>query len=175
MKTLLCLVLLTALFAPYRLAQTGTVTLYSRGITAKSAAAAFLPKSEQPFGGLQGGWVLDGPQRLARVRTGRFVTFHLSPGEHSFTDLGPTGVTKKPLVINVKEGGQYCVRLFAKMIDLEVYAQWDNQIEEVPCRQARLEVAHMKPVEIKRIDPAVRAELDSQTTFPGEIQSQHQP
>jgi hypothetical protein len=173
MKTLLRFVLIAAFSAPCCLAQTGTVTFYSRSITIKSGAAAFLPKSEQPFGGLQGGWVFDGPQRLARVRTGRFATFHLSPGEHSFTDSGPTGDSKKPLVINVKDGGQYCVRLFAKMINLEVYGQWENQIEEVPCQQAQGEAAHLKPVEIKRVDPAVRTEFDTQTAFPGAIPSQH--
>jgi hypothetical protein len=172
MKTLLRLVLIAALSAPYCLAQTGTVIFYSRSITIKSEAAVFLPKSEQPFGGLQGGWFFDGSQRLARVRVGRFVTFHLSPGEHSFTDEGPTGATKKPLVINIKDGGQYCVRLSAKMINLDFYVHWGNQIEQVPCLQAQREVAHLKPIEIKRVDPAVRAELDSQTTFPGEIQSQ---
>lgn len=173
MKTLLRFVLIAALSAPCCLAQTGTVTFYSRSITTKSEAAVFLPKSEPPFGGLQGGWVLDGPQRLARVRTGRFVTFHFSPGEHSFTDAGPTGASKKPLVINVKDGGQYCVRLFAKMINLGVYGQWDNQIEEVPCQQAQREAAHLKPLDIKRVDPAVRPQFDSQKTFPGVIQSQH--
>jgi hypothetical protein len=100
---------------------------------------------------------------------GRFVTFHLSPGEHSFTGAGPTGFSQKPLVINVKDGGQYCVRLFAEMVNLE----WDNQIEEVPCQQAQREAAHLKPIETKRVEPVVRAELDSQTTFPGGIQSQH--
>jgi len=173
MKAPLRLVLIGALSATCCLAQTGAVTFYSRSITAKSEGAVFLPKSEQPFGGLQGGWVLDGPQRLARIRTGRFVTFHLSPGEHSFTDEGPTGILAKPLVINVKEGGQYCVRLFVKVINLEVYGQWDNQIEEVPCQQAQREAEHLKPIEIKRVAPAGRAELDSQTTFPGETQSQH--
>ena len=151
MKTLLRFVLIAALSAPCCLAQTGSVTFYSRSITTKSEAAVFLPKSEQPFGGLQGGWVLDGQQRLARVRTGRFVTFHLSPGEHSFTGAGPTGFSQKPLVINVKDGGQYCVRLFAKMINLGVYGQWENQIEEVPCQLAQREAAHLKPVEVKQV------------------------
>ena len=173
MKTLFRFFLIATLSATNCLAQAGTVTFYSRSITTKSEAAVFLPKSEQPFGGLQGGWVFDGPQRLARVRVGRFVTFRLSPGDHSFTDAGPTGASKKALVIDVKEGGQYCVRLFAKMINLEVYGQWENQIEEVPCQQARRDAAHLRPIEIKQVDPAVRAELDSQTTFPGEIQSQH--
>ncbi|MGA3345819.1 MAG: hypothetical protein ABSC76_13210 [Terracidiphilus sp.] len=169
MNTFLLFALTAAFSASCCLAQTGTVTFYSRSISAKSEAAVFLPKSEQPFGGLQGGWVLDGPQRLARVRAGRFVTFHLGPGEHSFTDAGPTGPSKKPLVINVMDGGQYCVRLFAEMVNLE----WDNQIEEVPCQQAQREAAHLKPIETKRVEPVVRAELDSQTTFPGGIQSQH--
>ena len=154
-------------------AQTGTVTFYSQSLSAKSEAASILPKSEQPFGGLQGGWVFDGPQRLARVRMGRFVTFRLVPGEHSFIDESFTGRSKKPLVIDVNDGGHYCVRLFAKMINLEIYGQWDNQIEEVPCQRAQREAVHLKPLDIKRVDPAVRAELDSETTFPVENQSQH--
>jgi hypothetical protein len=173
MKTLLRFVLIAALCTPCCLAQSGTVTFYSWSISTKSEAASLLPKNEQPFGGLQGGWVLDGPQRLARVSAGSFVTFHLSPGEHSFTDVGPTGASKKPLVINVKDGGQYCVRLFAKVVILWVYDKWDNQIEEVPCQQAQREATHLKPIEIKRVDPVVRAKLDSQTTFPGDNQSQH--
>jgi hypothetical protein len=156
-------------------AQTATVTFYSQSFSVKSEAAAFLPKSEQPFGGLQGGWVLDGPQRLARVRAGRFVTFHLNPGEHSFTDEGPTGPSQKALAINIKDGGQYCVRLFAKMVNLGVYGQWENQIEEVPCQRAQREASHLKPIEIKRVDPAVRAELDSRATFTGDVPSQHLP
>jgi hypothetical protein len=154
-------------------AQTATVTFYSPGASVKNVATEFLPKSEQPFGGLQGGWIFDGPQRLARVRMGRFVTFHLIPGEHYFTDAGPTGPSKKPLVINAEDGGQYCVRLFAKMINLGIYGKWENEIEEVPCQQAQRETARLKPVEIKRVAPAVSAEFDSKSTFPGDVQLQH--
>jgi hypothetical protein len=161
---------LSALCCP---AQSGTVTFYSQSLSAKIEVASILPKNEQPFGGLQGGWVFDGSQRLARIRMGRFVIFHLVPGEHSFADESFTGRSKKPLVIDVKDGGQYCVRLFAKVINLEVYGQWDNQIEEVPCQQAQREAVHLKPLGIKRVDPAARAELDPATTFPVENQSQH--
>jgi len=105
---------------------------------------------------------------------GRFVTFHLSTGEHSFTDEGPTGPSKKPLVINIENGGQYCVRLFAKMTNiLKVYAQWDNQIEEVPCQQAQGEAAHLKPIDIKKVEPAFRGTFDPATTFPSGTQAQH--
>ena len=173
MNTFLRFALIAALSATCCLAQTGTVTFYSQGISLKSEAAVFLPKSEQPFGGLQGGWLLDGTQRLARVRAGRFVTFHLSPGEHSFTNVGPAGPSEKPLVINVKDGGQYCVRLFARMINLGVLAQWDNRIEEVPCQRAQREAAHLKPIKIKEVDPVVRAEFDLGTTFPSASQSPH--
>lgn len=150
------------------LGQTGTVTFYSRGITAKSEVAVFLPKSEQPFGG----WLSDGPQKLAHVRFGRFATFHVHAGVHSFTVEGPTGPGKAPLVIDVKDGGQYCVRLFAKMINLDVYGRWENQIEQVPCQRAQHEAAHLKPLESKRVDPAVSSELDPAATFPGEIKAQ---
>jgi len=159
--------LITVLCATSCFAQTGTVTFYSRGFSVKSEAKVFLPKSEQPFGGLQGGWLLDGSQRLARVRAGRFVTFHFSPGEHSFSDAGPTGPSRKPVVIEVKDGARYCVRLFAKMTNLG----WENQIEEVPCQQAQREAAHLKSVELKHVEPAVRAELDPATSFPGTSQA----
>ena len=173
MTPLLRFALIAVLSATSCLAKTGTVIFYSRGLSAKNSVTAFFPKSEQPFGGMQGGWVLDGTQRLARLRTGRFAIFHLNPGEHSFTDEGPTGTSKKPLVINVREGGHYCVRLSAKMMNLGVYVQWENQIEEVPCQRAQREAAHLKPIEIKRVEPATRAELDPATTFPGEKQAQH--
>lgn len=77
-------------------------------------------------------------------------------------------------MINVKGGGQYCVRLYAKMTNLEVFPfQWLNsQIEELPCQQAQRDAAHMKPIDIKRVDPAVRAELDPTTTFPSDTQLQ---
>ena len=159
--------LIVAFSAICCVAQTGTITFYSPGASVKSVATEFLPKSEQPFGGLQGGWLFDGPQRLARVRMGRFVTFHLSPGEHSFTDDGPTGPSEKPVVINVKDGGQYCVRLFARMV---LAGGWDNLIEEVPCQRAQREAAHLKPIDIKRVEPAVRTEFDPRTTFPGDSQ-----
>ncbi len=173
MNLLLRLALIAAFSAACCPAQTATVTFYSQHFSVKSEAAVFLPKSKQPFGGLQGGWVLDGPQRLARVRAGRFVTFHLSPGKHSFSDEGPTGSSKTPLVIDAKDGGQYCVRLFAKMVNVLGYAQWKNQIEEVPCQQAQREAAHLKRIEIKRVDPSVLAELDSKETFPSDVQSHH--
>jgi hypothetical protein len=175
MTTPLRVVLIAALSATCCVAQTGTVTFYSQGISMKSEAAVFLPKSEQPFGGLQGGWLLDGPQRPVRIRVGRFVTFHLNSGEHSFTAVGPTGPSKKPLVIDVQGGGQYCycVRLFAKMINVGVYARWGNEIEEVPCQRAQREAAHLKPVDIKHVDPAVRAELDPAKKFSVEVPSQH--
>jgi hypothetical protein len=164
------IVLIAALSASCCLAQTGTVTFYSGGISAKSEAAVFLPKSQQPFDG----WLSDGPQRLAHFHHGRFATFHLSPGAHSFTVLGFYGPGKTPLAINVNDGGQYCIRLSAKVINLiGVYTRWDDQIVEVPCQQAESEGAHLKPIEIKQVDPAARCELDPRTTFPSESQSRH--
>lgn len=172
MKMLFRLALIAALFTACCSAQTATVTFYSQSLSVKSGAAFFLlPKSEQSFGGLPGGWVLEGPQRLARVRSGRFATFKLNPGEHSFTDSNAAG-TSKPVVINAKGGGQYCIRLFARMINMGVLSIWENQIAEVPCELARREAAHLKPINIKRVDPAVRAEFDTAPIFPGETPSQ---
>jgi hypothetical protein len=147
------------------------VTFYTPGNSAKSLASSVLPRSEQPFTG----WLFDGPQRLAHVRPGRFMTFHLTPGTHSFTvPWHSTRPGKEPLVIDVKAGDQYCLRLSAKMTNFEVIPfQWfDSQIVEVPCQQAQAEAVHMKPIETKRLDPAVRAELDPTTTFPSDNRPQ---
>jgi hypothetical protein len=138
-------------------------------ISAKGEAAVFLPKSQQPFGG----WLSDGSERLAHLEHGRFATFHLNQGLHSFTVLGPTGPGKEPLVLNVKDGGQYCVRLFAKMINAGIYSRWDNQIEEVPCQQAERDAAHLRPIDWKQVEPSASNELDPRTTFPSVSPSQH--
>jgi hypothetical protein len=165
----------TALIAVFSatscLAQTGTVIFYTSGGSAKSLVAGlYLPKSQQPFTG----WLFDGPQRLARVRPGRFMDFHLKPGAHAFTvPWHPTRPGKKPLVINVQGGGHYCVRIYAKMTNYEVYGREYGQIEEIPCHQAKREAAHMKPIEVRWVDPAVRAELDPGKNFPDGSRPHH--
>jgi hypothetical protein len=171
MKTVLRVALIAILFVPSGFAQTGTVTFYTPGNSVKSTAAGLLPRSQQPFTG----WLFDGTQRLAHVRPGRFITFHLEPGAHSFTvPWHSTRPGEDQLLINVESGGRYCVRLYAKMTNFEVipYQRLNSQIEEVPCQQAQREGAHMKPIDIKRVDPAVRVELDPTIMFPSENQSQ---
>ena len=172
MTILFRIALITSLSAACCFAQTGTLTFYTPGNSAKSVAAGLLPRSQQPFTG----WLFDGTQRVAHVSPGRFITLHLSPGAHSLTvPWHSSRPGKEPLVINVESGGQYCVRLYAKMTNFEVipYERLNSQIEEVPCQQAQRESAHMKPIEIKRVDSAVRPELDPATAFPIETQSQH--
>jgi len=172
MTALLRFVLIGTLSAASCLAQTGTVTFYTPGNSAKGEAASLLPKSKQPFTG----WLFDGPQRMAHVHPGRFMSFRLSPGAHSFTvPWHSTRPGKEPLVINVEGGGQYCIQLYSEMTNYEVFPLefFNSRIEEVPCQRAQREAGHMKPLEIKRVDPAVRAELDPTATFPSESQSQH--
>lgn len=164
--------LIATLSATCCLAQAGMVTFYTPSNSVKSATAGVLPRSQQPFTG----WLFDGSQRLAHVRAGRFMTFRLNPGAHSFTvPYHSNRPGKDSLVVNVASDGQYCVRLYAKMTNLEVFPLQflNSQIEEVSCQQAHREAAHLKPLEIKRVDPAVRTELDPATTFPGENKSQH--
>jgi hypothetical protein len=162
MKALLGFALLAGLSAPACLAQSGTVVFYSPSATWKSEAAGFSPKSTQPGTG----WLSDGPQRLTHLTHGRFAAFHLKPGAHSFTVVDPLGPGKKPLVLNIQEGGQYCVRFYAKVTNLQLYFRWDSFIEEVPCGSAQQETAHLKPIEMKHVDAAVRSEVDTATAFP---------
>ena len=152
------------------LAQTGTVTFYSPGISLKSEAAGMLPtKSQQPFDGR----LLEGTQEIVQFRHGRFAVFHLNPGTHSFNLRGPEGSDSGPLIIDAESGGHHCIRLFSKMMNLAGFYVEKNQIEEVPCQQTQREAAHLKPIESKRVSTAVRSELDPATTFPLDSLTQH--
>lgn len=160
-----CVLFSMILFAAACTAQTGTVTFYTPGNTVKSETASLLPRSQQPFTG----WIFDGQQRLAHVQRGRFMTFQLAPGAHTFT---APWHPKKPgidkAVIELVAGEQHCLRLYAKMTNFEVlpYARLNSQIEEIPCGQVP-EAGRLKPIDPRRVDPAVRGELDSATVFPG--------
>lgn len=159
---------LAALIAAPCLAQTGSVTFYSNALTAKEVVKLTLvPVGEQPFTG----WLFDGPQRLAQARAGRFMTFHLAAGTHSFTvPWNSKGPGKKPvLTLNVEEGGNYCIRLSAKYVTGApvLPVGWaDSRIQQVPCQRAFQEARTAKPLESKRVDPAVRANFDPAATFP---------
>jgi hypothetical protein len=167
MNRLLRAALLAGLCVSPCLAQTGTVIFYSDAYNAKNTAAGLLPRSQQPFFG----WLFDGPQPLAHVRPGRFLAFHLPAGDHSFTvPWTSKHPGKDTFVIHVEEGGQHCVRLYAKMTNYEVipWQTMDSKIEEVPCLVAQQKASRLKPIELKRVSPAVRSELDAATTFPAQ-------
>lgn len=171
MTTCFRVFLITIVLAIPCFAQSGTVIFYTDAYSAKNTAASLLPRSQQPFAG----WLFDGPQPLVHVRPGRFMAFHLKAGAHSFTVPWHSGHPgKDTLVIYVEDGGQYCVRLYAKMKNFEVipWVSLDSQMEEVPCRLARQKAEHLKPIEIKRVERAVRSELDASTIFPSDSQSQ---
>ena len=71
----------------------------------------------------------------------------------------------------VESGGHYCVRLSAKYKSgslLVPIAFIDSQIEQVSCQQALKEAGSYKEIDLKRVDSAVRAELDNSPSFPNE-------
>lgn len=125
-----------------------------------------MPAGEMPFSG----WLFDGPQRLAHVRPGHFMTFHFAPGSHSFSvPWKSKAPDKTALVLNVEEGGQYCVRLSAKYVSGGVLLPvgWANsRIEQVSCKQGFQEAGTSKPLDSKRVDSGALGELDPSPTFP---------
>lgn len=168
LRTFFRVALCTILLGTSCLAQTGIVTFYSPGISFKGEASVMFPRSRQPFDGR----LFDGTQELAQFRHGRFATFHFNPGIHSFTLRGPEGADTGPLLINVEDGGHYCVRLYARMTNLGVYSREENQIEVVPCQQAQREAEHLRAIEPKRVSPTVRGDLDPATSFPRDSSAQ---
>ena len=125
---------LAAIAMPCR-AQTGRVTFYSIGLSAKQQVKdAVIPVGTAPFTG----WLFDGSQRMMHAQSGRFMTFHLAAGEHQFTvPYHSSGPGKTTLHLRVN-GGHYCVRLSAKYVNTVVlpFRFLDSQVEQVSCQQA---------------------------------------
>jgi hypothetical protein len=146
------------------IAQTGTVTFYSSKPSAKDAV---VPVGTVGFTG----WLFDGDQRLAHAQMGRFMSFHLAAGEHQFTVPYHSNHPGKKSVLNlkVKSDGHYCVRLFAKYVSASLLlpiSYVDSQIEQISCQQAIQEAGSNRPIDPKRVDPAVQIELDNSPSFP---------
>jgi photosystem II stability/assembly factor-like uncharacterized protein len=157
---------LTAVAIPC-LAQTATVTFYSIGLSAKQQVkVAVVPVGTVPFTG----WLFDGNQRMAHAHRESFMTFHLAAGEHQFTvPYDSKGAGKTTLHLKVEDGGRYCIRMSARYKSgspLVPLAFLDSQIEQVSCQQALKEAGDYKPIDVKRVDSAVRAEFESSPSFP---------
>jgi hypothetical protein len=143
------------------IAQTGTVTFYSIGLSAKQEVKAdVIPVGTVSFTG----WLFDGDQRLAHFQAGRVVSFRLAAGEHQFTaPYHSSHPGKTALHLAVESDGHYCVRLYAKYLSASVLAPVayvDSQIDQVSCQQAVKEAESYKPIDLKRVDPAVRTKVE---------------
>ena len=150
-------------------AQTGTVTFYSYALTPKQQAkAAVVPVGTTSFTG----WLYDGDRRMAHASRGRFMTFQLATGGHDFfTSYKSNRPGKTSLHLDVESGGHYCVRLSAKYVSPTpglLIAFVDSKIEQISCQQAVQEAGDYKQIHPKRVETAVRAELDTSSTFPRE-------
>lgn len=98
------------------------------------------------------------------------MSFRVAVGEHQFSASYRLLTAGDPAVhLNVEDGHSYCVRLSANYkggtIALPV-AVFHSFIEQVPCDEALKEAQKYKPLQAKRVDPAVRMELLSSQSFP---------
>jgi hypothetical protein len=150
------------------LAQTGIVTFYSTKLTAaQEIRDYFVPVGTgAPFTG----WVFDGKQKMVHAQGGRFMTFHLAAGEHQFSaHYHSKNAGTDVAHLNVKEGGHYCIRLSAKYVSGSVFAPiafLDSQVQEVSCQHALEEAGSYKPIDAKRVDPALRTKFEPSPSFP---------
>jgi hypothetical protein len=148
-------------------AQTGTVTFYSYASTAKQQVEAVVVPAGVTL--TFPGWLYDGNKKMAHSSRGRFMTFHVPAGEHEF---GISFHSKKPgktsLHLIVEGGKRYCVRLSMKNLSplIVPVGVFDLKIEEVSCMLAGQEAGTYKRIDIKRVEPAARADLDTSSSFP---------
>jgi len=148
-------------------AQTGTVTFYSIGLSAKGELKdSIVPVGTVPFTG----WLFDGDKRVAHAQGGRVMTFRVTAGEHQFTvPYHSNRPGKTVLHLKVESEGNYCVRLYAKYVGATVLVPVmyvDSQIEQVSCEQASKEAGSYRPIDLKRVEPAVRPQLNRSPSFP---------
>jgi hypothetical protein len=147
----LLLFLSVSAFAAQCFAQTGTATFYSvKRLTVQQRLKVFVPNRPimVPFIG----WLFDGKQNIAHAQMGRFMSFQLSEGNYHFSVLLDS---KAPLNsanavdLKVESGGHYCFRLSTR---------YKHEIVN--------EAGGYKPIDTRRIDPSVRSELVSESSFP---------
>jgi hypothetical protein len=162
-------VLAIACFALPSAAQTGAVTFYSYALTPKQQAkAAVVPVGTASFTG----WLYDGNTKMAHASRGRFMTFQVAAGGHDFaTSYKSNRPGKTSLHLEIESGGHSCVRLSARYVSPTpglLVAFVNSKIELISCQQAVQEAGDYKRIDVKRVEPAVRAELDTSSTFPRE-------
>jgi hypothetical protein len=146
-------------------AQTGTVTFYSYASNAKQQVEAVAVPATLTFPG----WLYDGNRRMAHSSRGRFMTFRVPAGEHDFRiSFNSKKPGKTSLHLIVEDGKHYCVRLSMKNLTPLVVpiGVFDLKIEEVLCTLAIQEAGAYKPIDLKRVEPAARADLDTSSSFP---------
>lgn len=162
------LVFLAAAFAVVPCAaQTGTVTFYSYAPPVKQALKTIVTRVGT---GTFAGWLYDGDKKMAHASRGRFMSFQLVSGGHEFSiSYKSNGPSHTLLHLDIEPGGHYCVRLSAKVVALDpgaVVGVVKGKIEQIGCSQAAQEAGDYRPIELKRVDSAFRAELDASSTFP---------
>ncbi len=103
------------------------------------------------------------------------MSFQLPAGPHDFTvpykSKGPGKKLCQPmdcLHVDVETGGHYCVRLSAKDTNMIVVPIMflDSRIERVSCQEAVQEAGEFKRIDLNRVEPALRPELDASPKFP---------
>ena len=98
------------------------------------------------------------------------MSFRIPVGEHQFSASYHSLDPGDPAVhLNVEDGRYYCVRLSAKYKSGSIavpVAVIHSVIEQVRCDEALKEAGTYRPLQAKRVDPAVRMELLSSQSFP---------
>jgi hypothetical protein len=147
-------------------AQTGTVTFYSATFTvANQLKAGVVPAGRVPFAG----WLFDGNQRLAHAKPGRFFTFRLPAGPHTFSATYKSAHPgSSTLQLNVEPDQHYCVNLSVRYLNYVVVplSTVDSKLRALNCEEASQEASQSKPLELKRIDSQATDKLVLAAAFP---------
>ncbi len=145
------LLLAPLVFARTAFAQTAQVTFYASG----SQAKLLLPKSEDAA---FVGWIYDGPQKLTLLAPGRFGTFTLPAGVHSFSaSFSKHPAANSQLVLTLEPEHSYFVAVTAYQVNTIVTPiGWHHGIlAETDCATAQEHAGRQKPVKSRWVDKAV--------------------
>lgn len=141
--------------------QDAEVTFYSNA----SVAKAELPYSHHAF---FYGVIFDGSTKIATMRHGRFVTFHLSPGPHrlsaSYSGRHPAKNSQFP--IDLVAGKSYFIRTEGEYKNFVYFELQKGRLDEVSCATAHAEAGNTKPLKEKHIAKGARSEAVALTSMP---------
>ncbi len=156
-----------ALIASPAFTQNATSTAPKAQVTFYSSGNYWTTGLPGPKSGIFMGALFDGNQPLAYIRHGRFVTFRLSPGTHTFSaSFSNHPAANSQFTLDLISNGSYFVRAVAESRGIVIVDVPKGLLSSVTCQVAHQEGVKALPLEEKHIPQDAKTAWDAVSMIP---------